>query len=75
MNKSDRHSGFQDLIEKVETFSLEDREILIDILQKRISEQKRLQLAREVAEVREDYRNGKVFFGTVDDFLEQLDNE
>ncbi len=74
---SDRHktSVFQDVIETVERFSLEDREILLDILKKRLVEQRRLQLVREIAEVRQDYKEGKIQFGTVDDFLAALDEE
>ena len=53
---------------------LEDREILLDILQKRLSASRRSQLVSEVAEVRRDYAEGKVQFGSVDDFLAALDD-
>ncbi|MBC6474813.1 MAG: hypothetical protein GDA48_20060 [Hormoscilla sp. GM102CHS1] len=74
---SDRHkySGFQEVIEAVETFSLEERVILLDILKKRLSEKRRKQLGQEIAEVRQDYQEGKVQFGTVDDFLAALDKD
>ncbi|MBO1350615.1 MAG: hypothetical protein EBE86_026015 [Hormoscilla sp. GUM202] len=74
---SDRHkySGFQEVIEAVETFSLEERGILLDILKKRLSEERRKQLGQEIAEVRQDYQEGKVQFGTVDDFLAALDKD
>ena len=68
MHEQNQDSGFQELIEKVEMFSLDDREILLDILQKRISEQRRSHLAKDIAEIREDYRAGRINFGIVDDF-------
>ncbi|MDJ0554801.1 MAG: hypothetical protein QNJ68_10230 [Microcoleaceae cyanobacterium MO_207.B10] len=73
MNEYHQTSDFQEVIEKVEKFSLEDREILLDILKKRLSQERRRQLGEEIAEVRQDYQKGKVQFGSVDDFLADLD--
>lgn len=75
MSNHPKTSTFQDVIETVEHFSLEDQEALLDILRKRLIEQRRLQLAQEAAEVRQDYQDGRVQFGTVDDFLAALDEE
>lgn len=66
-------STFQQAIDVIESLSLEDQEILIDIIQKRIKEQKRKQLLQDIAEVETEYAEGKVKFGTVDDFLAELD--
>jgi hypothetical protein len=64
---------FQKVIEEIETFSLEDQEILLDILNKRLAEQKRSQLLKDVAEARLEYRTGNFQLGTVDEFLAALD--
>ncbi|AFZ27602.1 hypothetical protein Cylst_5601 [Cylindrospermum stagnale PCC 7417] len=74
MSNSSQTSSFQQVIEAVEAMALEDREILLDILQKRLYASRRSQLAGEVAEVRQDYAEGKVKFGSVDDFLAALDD-
>ena len=66
-------STFQQAIDVIEALSLEDQEILIDLIQKRIKEQKRKQLLQDIAEVETEYAEGKVKFGTVDDFLAELD--
>ena len=66
-------STFQQAIDVIEALSLEDQEILIDLIQKRIKEQKRKQLLQDIAEVETEYGEGKVKFGTVDDFLAELD--
>ncbi len=67
-------SSFQQVIEAVESMPIESQEILLDILQKRLSASRRSQLVREVAEVRRDYAEGNVKFGSVDDFLAALDD-
>lgn len=66
-------STFQQAIDVIEALSLEDQEILIDIIQKRIKEQKRKQLLQDIAEVEAEYAEGNVKFGIVDDFLAELD--
>ena len=63
MNEYHQTSDFQEVIEKVEKFSLEDREILLDILKKRLSQERRKQLGKEIAEVRQDYQKGQIQFG------------
>ncbi|NEQ40661.1 MAG: hypothetical protein F6K40_32330 [Okeania sp. SIO3I5] len=75
MSENYSTSDFQEVIEIVEKFSLEDREILLDILKKRLSQERRRQLEKEIAEVRQDYQKGKVMFGTVDGFLAALDKD
>lgn len=75
MSARHKTSAFQEIIEAVEMFPLDDREILLDILKNRLREQRRLQLLQEVAEAKQDYAEGKVKFGTVDDFLAALDED
>ncbi|MGD1698911.1 hypothetical protein [Dapis sp. BLCC M229] len=75
MSEHYQTSNFQEVIEIVEKLSLDDREILLDILKKRLYQERRRQLGEEIAEVRQDYQKGKVQFGTVDDFLAALDED
>ncbi|MDJ1168956.1 hypothetical protein PMG71_05915 [Roseofilum sp. BLCC_M154] len=75
MSQYFKTSAFQKVIEEIETFSLEDQEILLDILNKRLAEQKRSQLLKDVAEARLEYRMGNFQLGTVDEFLAALDEE
>ena len=60
-------SCFQEIIDKIESLSLEDQELLLEIVHKRIIEQKRSNLAERIAEAREAYRKGEVRRGTVAD--------
>jgi hypothetical protein len=68
-------SAFQQAIESVESLSLEDQEILLDILQKRLHQQRRTNLTQEIREIRQEFTQGQVKFGSVDRFLKELDQE
>jgi len=62
------------MIEAMEAMPLDEQEILLDIQQKRLSASRRSQRVQEVAEVRQEYAEGKTKFGSVDDFLADLDD-
>ncbi|NES84400.1 MAG: hypothetical protein F6K10_24990 [Moorea sp. SIO2B7] len=66
-------SAFQQAIETVEKLSLEEQEILIDTLQKRLAQQRRAMISQEIKEIRQELAEGNLKFGSVDQFLEQLD--
>lgn len=66
-------TSFQTAVELVEVLSIEDQIALIDLFQKRLVHQKRSILTQTVAEVRAEVENGAVKFGSVDDFLAELD--
>ena len=66
-------SAFQQAIESVESLPLEDQEILLDILQKRLLERRRTNLYQEVNEIKQEFAEGNVKFGSVDQFLAELD--
>jgi len=73
MTVTDQSSTFQRAIETIETLSLNDQEALLELLQKRLIEQRRKILMREIAEVRQEYAQGQVQFGSVADFMAELD--
>ncbi|MBP7071317.1 MAG: hypothetical protein KBA97_09605 [Methanothrix sp.] len=68
-------SDFQELIESVEALPIDDREILMDIINRRIIEQKREELVADMEESLQAYRKGEVRIGTVDDLLRDLDED
>ena len=67
-------SSFQELIESVEALPLDDQEILMDIINRRIIEEKREELVADMEESLPAYRKGEVRAGTVDDILKDLNN-
>ena len=74
-NKTEITSIFQNAISTVEALSIEEQTLLIEIIQKRLQQQKRQQLKQEIQSVRQEYREGKVTFGSVEDFMNELEAE
>ncbi|MDQ1318657.1 MAG: hypothetical protein QG588_2319 [Candidatus Poribacteria bacterium] len=66
-------SHFQEIIDTIEELSIEEQELLLEIINKRLIEQKRSRLLAEIAEAREAYRKGEVRRGTVADLMKVLD--
>jgi hypothetical protein len=67
-------SLYQKALEAVEALSLEDQKELIETLNNRFNLRQRQQLIAEIQEVQTEYKSGQVKFGSVNDFLEELDN-
>ena len=74
MSQVEKTSTFQKTIEAVEALSPDAQVILIDIIYKRLKQQRRNELLQAVAEAREDYSKGNVRSGSVTDLLAELDN-
>ncbi|MEG4573219.1 hypothetical protein QUA56_11065 [Microcoleus sp. N3A4] len=74
MIKTTQTSQFQQALEAVEVLSLEDQAMLLDILQNRLRQQRRNELLKEVVEVRQEYAEGNVKFGSVADVMAVLDD-
>ena len=66
-------SAFQQPIESVESLSLEDQEILLDLLLKRLHQAKRTKLSQEITEVRQEFAEENFQFGSVNQFLAEVD--
>ena len=64
--------NFQKALEIIESFPEDQRESLIDIVKRRLLEERRNQLARSIEEAREELRRGEVKKGTVDDLMSEL---
>ena len=71
---SEQTSAFQSAIDAVRALSFEDQEALLALLQKRLAEQRRDALSQNVAEVRDEFVQGNVTFGSVDDFMAGLED-
>ena len=73
INNMSETSSFQKAIETIEKLSLEEQEILIQTVQKRLSQERRKIISQEIKEVRKEVAQGQVKIGSVDQFLEELD--
>jgi hypothetical protein len=71
---SEQTSAFQRAIDAVGALSPQDQEALLTLLQKRLTEQRRHELSQSIAEVRDEFVQGNVKFGSVNDFMAGLED-
>lgn len=67
-------SSFQQAVEAVEALSLDDQAELLNLLHKRLEQKQRTELLQEITEVRQEHAQGNVQYGSVSEFLAELDN-
>jgi hypothetical protein len=63
---------FQEVLDIVESLPEYQQEDLVDIIRRRLIEQRRERLADSIREAREEYARGEVKKGTVDDLMKDL---
>ncbi len=63
---------FQKVLDIVESLPEYQQEDLIDIIRRRLIEQRRDRLADSIREAREEYARGEVKKGSVDDLMKEL---
>jgi hypothetical protein len=72
MSEKVASSRFQEVIETVEALPAGDQALLIEIVRQRLIQQRRAELAADIAEARNAYQRGEVRRGTVADLMEEL---
>jgi len=72
MEQTTAFSRFQEVIENVESLPLDDQALLIKIICGRLIENRRIELATEIAETRSAYQRGEVRRGTMAELMEEL---
>ena len=66
---------FDSLLEEIETLPSERQETLVGILQHRLQERRRQEIARHAKESRELFYAGRLPRGTVDDLIRDLSKD
>ena len=64
-----------ELLDKYDELSFEEKEYLLDVLQHRIVEYRRMEMAEKLEQAEKDYLDGKSKSGSVDDLFEDLEND
>jgi len=72
MSEKVTSSRFHEVIEAVEALPPNDQELLVEIIRRRLIQQRRAELAADIAEARNAYQRGEVRRGTVADLMEEL---
>jgi ribonuclease HII len=70
---TEKISTLQQALDVVEELDPEEQAILVDIISKRLSQQRRNELLKEVAQARSDYQQGNIKQGSVADLMAELD--
>lgn len=63
---------FGEVLEGIETLSLEDQEILRDILHRRIVERRREELARDVQQAQREFQAGECRPATPEELMNEI---
>ena len=63
---------FDEALEIIESFPEEQKESIIEIVKRRLTEDRRERLAQTVKEVRDEYARGEVRRGSVDDLMLEI---
>ena len=63
------------ILDEIASLSLDEQEMLVDILKKRNIEQKRLRVAREVKEAQREHKKGLTKRGTIEDLIKDLESD
>ncbi len=64
--------NFQDILEAADRLSLEDKEALIDVLQRRLVDQRREEIAREIDAARREFQSGQCQPTTPDELMKKI---
>ncbi len=73
MIESLQTSRLQQAIDTVESLSIEEQNLVVEILLKRLERKRREELLQEIAEVQQEVSEGRIKYGSVEDFLKELD--
>jgi len=65
-------ASFDEILDMIDTLSLEEQDALLDIVRCRQIEQRRREIAKSIAQAKNEYQVGKVFRGKVDEIITEL---
>lgn len=63
---------FDEVLDMIDSLSVEQRESLIEIVKSRLIEERRDRLGKSIKKARREYKHGKASRGTVDDLMSEL---
>ena len=66
---------FHQILEMIDNLSLDEQDDLINIIRHRQIEKRREEIAKNILQARQNYQQGKVFRGNIDDIITELNND
>lgn len=67
-------SKLDQVLESIEVLSIEEQEMLIDLINRRLVEKRRDEIAKNIAQAQKDYEEGNAFQGSVEDIIAELNS-
>jgi hypothetical protein len=64
--------SFAEVLEAADKLTLDEKETVIDILKKRVVEQRRKELVREIQEAQQEFRQGKCKLASPDEIMKEI---
>ncbi len=68
-------SPFQQALEVVERLTAEDQASLVEVIQRRLTELRRMEIARNARDTLQAFREGRAHYGAVEDLQRDLLSE
>jgi hypothetical protein len=65
-------SRLDQVLDSIEELSVDEQEILIDLIRHRLAEQRRSAIAANITQAQAEYQSGKVFRGNVNQIMDEL---
>jgi hypothetical protein len=65
---------FQEALDTVESLTIDEQTMLIEIIQNRLREQQRQELLKNVAQAEKEYNQGNFRRGSVNDLMAELED-
>ena len=66
------YSTFQEALDTVESLTIDEQTMLIEIIQNRLREQQRQELLKNVAQSEKEYIQGNFLRGSVDELMNEV---
>ncbi len=68
----DQPTSFSDVLEAAESLTIEERETLVDILHRRMIEQRRAEVVKEVEDARREFQAGECKPATPEQLIREI---
>jgi hypothetical protein len=64
---------FDGVLDVIDSLSIPDQETLITVIQKRLSDRRRREIAANIRQAQEEYQSGQIFQGTIEEAIAELE--
>lgn len=72
MKKEAEAKSFGEILDAADRLSLEEQEVLIDVLSRRAADRRRDQLGRDIRKARKEFKEGRIRSATPDDIMSEI---